>query len=82
MPLPQDVLEELELLRSMYEDAELTIAKTVNLPFSVSLRARPYVAFNEAHVFCSLDVVIKMGSSYPSSPATVEISCSRGLDDA
>lgn len=82
MSLSQDVLEELELLRSMYENAELTITENVKLPFTAFLRARPYVAFNDAHVFCCLNADIKMNLSYPSTPATVDISCSRGLDDA
>lgn len=74
--------DELELLRCMYDASELSLPDETRLPMTAKLKARPCVAGNDSHVFCSLYVHFTLPERYPSAPASVTFSNPRGFDDA
>ncbi len=76
------VADELQLLRCMYDTSELSVSESAFPPMTVQLRARPYVAANEGHIFCSIDATATLDIGYPNVPARVVFSHSRGFDDA
>jgi hypothetical protein len=78
--MSEDLVDELELLASMYSDDEMRVEKTTNCA-KITSTLLPSTAGNANMQLSCCILHIHVGESYPAEPPVLELGSSRGLSD-